>query len=135
MISRSLRQTCNSQLSRFLITGGWNTIFSYISLALMYYFFSNRIHYLVIMVLATIINITNAFICHKFFVFKTKGNYLREYLRYYVVYSVPIGISLISFPFCIEILKINFYVTQALLTLITVIISYFGHKHVSFKKQ
>lgn len=101
----------------------------------MYYFFSNRIHYLVIMVLATIINITNAFICHKFFVFKTKGNYLREYLRYYVVYSVPIGISLISFPFCIEILKINFYVTQALLTLITVIISYFGHKHVSFKKQ
>ncbi len=88
---------------------------------------------MVIMVFATVINITNAYICHKFFVFKTKGNYLKEYLRYYVVYSMPIAIGFISFPFCIEILKMNFYVTQALLTFVTVTISYFGHKHVSFR--
>lgn len=87
------------------------------------------------MALAAIINITNAYICHKLFVFRTKGNYLKEYLRYYIVYSVPIGIGFIFFPICIEILKMNFNVVQALLTFITIIISYFGHKHVSFKKQ
>lgn len=86
-----------------------------------------------IMVIGTIINITNAFICHKFFVFKTKGNYVREYLRYYVVYSVPIGMGFVFFPLCIEVLKMNFYVIQAMLTFFTVIISWFGHKHISFR--
>jgi putative flippase GtrA len=130
-----LQRAYNSQLLRFLITGGWNTAFSYISLAFLYYLFSGRIHYMVIMVFASIINITCAYVCHKLFVFKTKGNYLKEYLRYYFVYSVPIGLGFIFFPICIEILKMNFYVVQALLTFITVIISYFGHKHVSFKKK
>ncbi len=133
MIRVGLPRAYNSKPLRFIITGGWNFTFSYITLALLYYLFSKRIHYMIIMAFATIINITNAYICHKFFVFKTEGNYLKEYLRYYVVYSVPIAIGFISFPFCIEILKMNFYVTQALLTFITMTISYFGHKHVSFR--
>lgn len=88
-----------------------------------------------IMVIGTIINITNAFICHKVFVFRTKGNYIKEYLRYYVVYAVPTALGFIFFPFCIEVLKMNFYVTQAILTFITVIISWFGHKHISFRQH
>jgi putative flippase GtrA len=90
-------------------------------------------HYMFILVIANIANITNAYVCHKFYVFKTKGNYVKEYLRYYVVYSVPMAIGFVAFPFCLEILKINFYVIQAVLTFITVLISYFGHKHVSFR--
>jgi putative flippase GtrA len=133
LISTTRQQVYGSRPLRFLFAGGWNTIFGYASLALLYYLFSDKIHYLILMVFATILSITNAYICHKFFVFKTKGNYIKEYLRYYVVYSVPISFSFIFLPFCIEILKINFYVTQAILTLITVIISYFGHKHVSFR--
>ena len=111
----------------------WNTAFGYATLALLYYLFSDEIQYLFLIAFATIVNITNAYICHKFFVFKTKGNYLREYLRYYVVYSIPIGMSFFLFPFCIEVLRMNFYVTQAIITFLTVIISYFGHKHVSFR--
>lgn len=117
---------------RFLVTGVWNTTFAYISLAILYYLLSDKIHYMIIIGFSGIINITNAYICHKFFVFKTKGNYVKEYLRYYIVYSVPMAIGFIAFPVCIEILKINFYVTQALLTFITVLISYFGHKKISF---
>jgi len=123
----------DSKPLRFLVTGGWNTAFSYISLASLYYLLSAKMHYMVIMVIATIINITNAYICHKLFVFKTKGNYIREYIRYYAVYAVPAGLSFLFFPFCIEVLKINFYFTQAILTFVTVFISYFGHKHVSFR--
>ncbi len=132
-ISPTLRRAYDSRLLRFLVTGGWNTAFGFILLAGLYYFLSNRIHYMVILILGNVICITNAYICHKLFVFRTKGNWIKEYLRYYVVYSVPMGIGLIFFPVCIEILKMNFYVVQALLTSITVIISYFGHKHISFR--
>lgn len=133
MISQVVRNAYASKPIRFLIAGGWNTAFAYILLAVLYYFFSNEVHYMFILVFCTIVNVTNAYIIHKFFVFKTKGNYIREYIRYYLVYSVPIGLGFISFPLCIEILKMNFYITQALLTFVTVIISYFGHKHVSFR--
>ncbi len=133
MISAPARRSYDSRLIRFLIAGGWNTVFSYISTAALYYVLSGMIHYMMIVALATVINITNAYICHKIFVFKTKGNYVREYLRYYIVYSVPIGIAFVAFPFCIEVLKMNFYLVQALLTFITVTVSYFGHKHVSFR--
>lgn len=88
---------------------------------------------MVILVFSSIVNITQAYVCHKFFVFKTKGNYVKEYLRYYVVYSAPMAVGFAVFPLCIEILKMNFYVTQALMTFFTVIVSYFGHKHVSFR--
>ncbi len=88
---------------------------------------------MVILVFSSVVNITQAYVCHKFFVFKTKGNYLKEYLRYYMVYSIPMALGFVFFPFCIEVLKMNFYFTQALLTFVTVIISYFGHKNISFK--
>lgn len=129
----ALHRAYNSQSLRFLVVGGWNTAFAYISLAILYYLLSDKIHYMIILGFSGIINITNAYICHKFFVFKTKGNYVKEYLRYYVVYAVPMAIGFIAFPICIEILKMNFYVTQAILTLITVIISWFGHKNISFR--
>ena len=133
MIRTALQQAYNSRPIRFIVVGVWNTAFAYISLAFFYYLLSDRMHYLVILAFTAILNITNAYICHKFFVFKTRGNYLKEYFRYYIVYSVPIGMGFIFFPFCIEVLKINFYFTQAILTIVTVFISYFGHKHVSFR--
>lgn len=129
----ALHRAYNSTPLRFLVAGGWNTAFGYASLAVLYYLFSDKIQYLFLIVISTILSITNAYVCHKFFVFKTKGNYVREYLRYYIVYSIPFGLALVLFPFCIEILRMNFYVTQAILTFFTVLISYFGHKHVSFR--
>jgi putative flippase GtrA len=134
LIRTALHRAYNSTPLRFLIAGGWNTAFGYASLALLYYLFSDKIQYLILIAFSTILNITNAYICHKFFVFRTKGNYLKEYLRYYVVYSIPIGLAFVLFPFCIEVLGMNFYVVQAILTFITVITSYFGHKHVSFRQ-
>jgi putative flippase GtrA len=128
-----LERAFNNRPLRFLISGGWNTAFAYLSLAALYYFLSEKIHYMAIIVFSAVLNITQAYIVHKFFVFKTRGNYLREYLRYYVVYAVPTGLGLIIFPFCIEVLRMNFYLVQVLLTFTSVVISYFGHKRISFK--
>ena len=118
---------------RFLIAGGWNTIFGYASFAGLYWLLSHKVHYLVILTGVTVINITMAFLTHKFFVFRTRGNYLKEYLRYYIVYAAPTGIGFIGLPFCIEVLRLNAYVAQLLIMGITVVMSYFGHKHVTFK--
>jgi putative flippase GtrA len=123
-----------NQPLRFLVVGGWNTGSGYLVFALLYYFLSPHIHYLAILALTVVVNVTNAFLCYKFIVFRTRGNYLREYLRFYAVYAVPIGLGFVLLPFAIEVLKLNAYVAQALVTLFLAGVSYLGHKHISFRR-
>jgi putative flippase GtrA len=118
---------------RYLVTGGVNTAFAYGMFALSYYVLAAHVHYMFTLVSTTVLNITVAYVNHKFFVFRTRGNYLREYLRYYVVYAAPIALGFVVFPLGIEVLHLNAYLTQALNTVVTVVLSYLGHKHISFR--
>lgn len=126
-----LIQFIKSQAFRFLVTGGWNTLVSYAMFSGLYFAFSAKVHYMVILTAATVLGVTNAYICHKFFVFKTKGNYLREYFRFYAVYSVQIVINYILLPILIKA-GMSPYLAQALIIGVTTIGTYLGHKHISF---
>jgi putative flippase GtrA len=116
----------------YLLVGGWNTVFGYLGFVALYYLFADRVHYLIIFVVSNILSITNAYIGYKTFVFKTRGNYLREYLRFYLVYSGAIALNFILLPVCVELLRLSPPVAQGGLIFINVFFSYFGHKHFSF---
>lgn len=118
---------------RYLIAGGWNTVFGYGVYAGMYYFLHQCIHYLLIAVVANVIAITMAYATHKIFVFRTKGNAAREYLKFYGVYGLTTVLGLLALPLLIEVLKINPYIAPLITIAITIIMSYLGHKHFSFK--
>ncbi len=119
----------------YLAVGAWNTLFGYVFFALLYFLFGKTLHYLVLLVLANIVSITNSYLGYKFFVFKTKGNYLREYLRVYMVYGVAMLINLALLPLVVEGLKINPVPAQGFLVFVNVIFSYFGHKKISFRRD
>jgi putative flippase GtrA len=133
-IWRTLARAWRHEGLRYLATGGANTAFAYGLFALCYHVLAPYVHYMAILVFSTILNITVAYLNYKFVVFRTRGNYVREYLRFYAIYAVPIGLGFLLFPLGVEVLHLNAYVTQALITVITVVLSYFGHKHVSFKR-
>jgi len=88
-----------------------------------------------LLIISNILSITNAYISYKFFVFRTKGNFLREYARFYVVYGASILFSLILLPLSVELLHIHPVVAQAAIIAITIVISYTGHKNFSFKRN
>jgi len=119
----------------YLLVGGWNTFFGYGSFVLLYYFLSARIHATVILTLCYILSITNAYIGYKIFVFKTKGNVIREYFRFYVVYGGAYVINLVSLPVFMGYWMLNAYVSQALITMITMAGSYVLHRNYTFKKS
>jgi putative flippase GtrA len=50
------------------------------------------------------------------------------------VYAVPITLNFVAFPLFIEVVKMNAYLAQAIITAVTTVIGYFGHKHISFAK-
>ena len=117
----------------YLIVGGWNTIFGYFTYFVLYKVFSADVNYILLLIPGNIIAITNAYICYKLFVFKTKGNYIKEYLRFYVVYGVTILMNFILLPFCVEIIHLEPLVAQGIIIFATVLLSYMGHKFFTFK--
>ena len=131
------------QLGRYLLTGAWNTLFGYGTFALFTALLAplGRQSYIFAVIPSTVINITVAFFGYKWFVFKTKGNYFREWCKCVAVYSSSIALSMVLLPILVFIIRHRFgyenqapYIAGALLGVITVIISFFGHKHISFRQ-
>ena len=90
--------------------------------------------------LSNIVSITVAFLGYKWFVFKTKGNYLKEWCRCVGVYSGGIVLGLVLLPMIVFTIRHKFgyqkeapYIAGALLAGITAILGFFGHKHISFR--
>ena len=124
----------DSRVLRYLIVGAWNTVFGYGVFALLYFLLSANIHYVIIAIISNIIAITMAYAGYKLFVFKTKGNYLAEYLRFYVVYGFSMILGLILLPLFVEFLKLNVYLAQAAATIACISVSFVGHRNFSFRK-
>lgn len=123
------------RFGRFLITGVWNTVFGIGVYSLLLWLFESKVNYLILMIPSTILAITNAYICYKLFVFKTKGNILGEYFRFYLVYGVS---NLLSFGimFClVDGLKIKPILAQFPCVALITIFSYVSHHNFSFKKN
>ncbi|MDO8682985.1 MAG: GtrA family protein [Armatimonadota bacterium] len=132
---------CNRQFIRYLIVGAWNTLFGYGVYALFTWILTDKIPYayMAASVIGTVVSITNAYVGYKLFVFKTKGNYLREYLRFYVVYGAAALVNLSLLPIAVYLFghivsKYSApYVAGASLMSLTIVFSFFGHRNFSFK--
>lgn len=119
----------------YLAIGAWNTLFGYGIFVALHYYLSNTIHYTIILTFSYIFSITNAFVGYKFAVFKSTGRWLQEYIRFYAVYGGAFVINIILLPLFVERLEMNVYLSQGLITLITVIGSYVFHNNYTFKGQ
>ena len=154
------------QFTRYLLVGAWNTAFGYTTYAVLTWVLSRHVaySYMYAAVFSNLINITVAFLGYKWIVFKTHGNYLREWLRCFVVYGAAALPGLFLLPFVVnaliffchvapgarvdhtahfqftaQYLHSTFltapYIGGAILTTGTVIFSFFGHRHFSFRPR
>ena len=142
MVRRLMGHIPPGQFVRFLVVGCWNTLFGYSTYAAFTALLMPRLRYgyIVAQLFSFLINITMAYAGYKFFVFKTKGNYLREWLRCMAVYGVGMLPSLILLPFVVAALHYGLhlgtsapYIAGALLTGLSVFYSFIGHKKFSFR--
>jgi putative flippase GtrA len=136
-----------SEVVRYLLVGVWNTIFAYAiysAFVFLYGHFLPHRYLPLTVIIASIsakpIGITMSFLCYKHFVFRTHGNYLREWLRCFAVYGVGMLPELIALPiltrFFLGIALTHSpapYLAGAVITVFTAIVSYFGHKKFSFR--
>jgi putative flippase GtrA len=93
-------------------------------------------------VVSNLIAITVAFLGYKWFVFRTRGNYLIEWARCVGVYGSSIAIGVVGLPILVPILRSHLqrperapYIAAAITTVITVIFGFLGHKNISFREK
>ena len=136
------------QLVRYLCVGAFNTLFGYSSFSLTL-FLLNRIVpakelYITVIaasLISTPLNITVAYFGYKLFVFKTKGNYLREWIKCFGVYGVGILPGLFVLSGLTRMLQSMLhmprgagYLAGAIVQGFTVIFSFLGHKNITFRQ-
>ena len=124
----------DSRKLRYLLVGAWNTLFGYVAGPAIYYGLQGQMPVVLVGVIAYIMSITMAFITHKLFVFRTKGRWLSEYLRSYVVYGTTAAIGIAALWVLVDCMAVPFWIAQALIVSATVAISYFGHSKFTFNR-
>jgi putative flippase GtrA len=123
------------RVARYLLVGGWNTLFGYGVTVFLY----QKLHLVLsILLIATISNgiaISMSFLTHRYWVFKSKGHFLREYLKSFVVYGASGVVSIASLWVMVDHVGLSIWTAQALAMILTVIASYFGHSRFTFREK
>ena len=130
------------QMGRYLLVGGFNTVFGYSLFAVLNYSLQGmgQYSYMLASLLSNLVAISVAFLGYKWFVFRTKGNYMKEWFRCIAVYSSGMLLTLAGLPVLVPLLRRFMvqrpqaapYVAAAIMAVVVVIASFFGHKHISF---
>lgn len=119
----------------YLLAGIVNTIFGYSLSLLLYHFLFDHLGLLPILLLGNFLAISEAFLLYKIFVFKTKGKWLAEYLRSFMVYGGSALIGMLLTYFFVNILTLQFWIAQGLSIPICIIFSYIGHSNFTFSRK
>jgi putative flippase GtrA len=120
----------------FLAVGATNTIvgFAIYTVLTLWVFADLRFGYLISLVISYAVAIVLAFVLYRRFVFRVSGHVIRDFLRFVTVYVLSISINLITLPALIEVVGMTPVLAQAVVLIVTTIVSFFGHKSFSFRR-
>lgn len=124
----------NDQRVRFLIIGAVNSMVGYGFFVLVQWLFGAYISYFGSLIAAHLLASILAFLLYRAYVFRVRGAALVDFLRFQVVYLVPLTANAIALPVLVSLLHWNVYIAQATIVAVSAIVSYFGHKFFSFRR-
>ena len=117
---------------QYLVIGAWNTFFGYAAWAALQFLFGDTVDYRLIIIASYPIAIANAYVTHRYIVFRSHGPILREIPRFSFVYVLTLLANLLLLPVLLEVIPLSIYVVQGIFLVGVVITSYLGHRYFSF---
>jgi len=130
----SNRAESNAEKIRFFIVGGFNTIIGLGAFAVFQFLSNGALHEVVVLLLAHLVASSIAFVLHRRVVFRVSGQIVVDYVRFQSIYVIPLSINAIVLPLLVRVGGVNVYLAQLLFTVVSVCISYIGHKYFSFRR-
>jgi putative flippase GtrA len=124
------------QFYRFILVGGYNTVFSGVCFLCLHFALKHVLHYLFILVISHFLTVTNSFFTFKFFVFtQSTGKMWAEYLKTHISYLLYIFCNIGLLYITVECLKFDVRKAQLTIMCVLSILFYFVHKHFSFYEK
>ncbi len=121
-----------SEKIRFLLVGGFNTVFAYGVYALLLIVF--RMPYLLALIVQYFITINVSIATMRYYVFQSKGDIVAEFVKAWGVYIGLFVANTIGLSFLIEALKVDALWAQGFYLVFSTIVTYLLHKYFSFRK-
>jgi putative flippase GtrA len=137
-----LMQLIHDQRVAFLVVGGINTVVGFaVFIAasesvghFVDHRFGKVVGSLVTLGITHVLAVLFAFVMHRWFVFRVRGQVLRDLLRFWSVYLAAAGINFVALPVLVE-LGLDRIPAQVIIVASTTLLSYFGHRHFSFRRS
>jgi putative flippase GtrA len=125
----------------FLVVGGINTVVGFAIFVacsesvghLVDHRFGKVAGSLVILGITHVLSVLFAFVMHRRLVFRVRSQVLRDLVRFWSVYLTAGGINLVALPVLVG-LGLHRIPAQAIIVAATTLLSYFGHRHFSFRR-
>lgn len=125
-----------AQKVRFLIVGGINTVLGYGLFVVFNHvlFGSMRFGYILSLICSYALSIMSAFVLYRRYVFPVTGRVRRDFIAFVGVNMVAVGSNLVLLPALVEVARMTPLVAQGIALVCTTLISFFGHRDVSFRR-
>lgn len=118
----------------FLIVGAINTLVGTGWFVVFQLTVGKHTSYMVSLGLAHIASVLCAFVLYRRFVFRVTGHVLIDLARFEVINLTSLGINAVALPFLVEVLGFAAIPAQLLVTVVTMLVSWFGHRGFSFRR-
>lgn len=123
-----IRSEDSKHIFKFICVGGLNTVIGYGA----FFILSLYLNYLVALVIAHFIGVTNSYLWNKYWTFQVKKFRLAEFVKFNIVYLFALGANVLILYIAVERLTFNPRLGQLIVLPLVTLLSYFGHKHWSF---
>ncbi len=124
-----------SEPLRFAVVGAYNALFGLAIFALLHQTLHRHLHYLVILPVAHVFAVINAFIGHRLWTYRAQGNLLVDFLRFNVSYLSLLALGMIAMPLLVNGAGVHPIVASAVTLGTTTFVSFFAHKYISFRRK
>jgi putative flippase GtrA len=129
----TIRHLLSIQIVRFGLIGVVNTAFGYGLFIALQLTLGTVTHYLVVLVVSTVIAIVQAYILQRWLVFRHKGNWWAGLARFTTVYFGAFLFNLAALPLLVEIAHLPVIPAQGIAIAVQALGTYTAHKLFTFR--
>lgn len=121
-----------SRKIRFLLVGGFNTLFSYLLFVLLVQYASLPYAWALLIQYAVTINVS--IFTMRYYVFRSSGNLLREYTKAWGVYLGMLASNYVALFLMIDTAGLSPVAAQTVYTAVATVLMYIIHQKITFRK-
>ena len=133
-----LLRVVRDQRAAFLLVGALNTVIGIgwfaVFLVTVGQLWGQPWGYLAALACSHVLSVLCAFVLYRFVVFRVRGHVLADLWRFETVYLAALAVNAVLLPVLVEIAHLPVLLAQALIVVVTSVMSWVGHKHYTFRR-